>query len=273
MRTLRIGSTALSLMLSVVMGCAPPDETEETSSDVQASPGPAKIQDIDLDLGTGTPRVLHRECSHRCEVHGTGPKGTHPCLRWVDDCATPVTANLYADRGALARGEIFPAYFDGYHDGVDKDGRYLGCGRTAVQNVLAYYGKYVNLSDLVSAVPANFASATTPDELMYALQGQLDRYWPGKFAVSRKSYVDVRWEVRHALNAGNPIIVLVHGGNHWQVATGLTVGDYTMIDYAGPPQTVYGEDALGINIEFHLAWFSIGYQGYYSNTVITIERR
>jgi hypothetical protein len=112
--------------------------------------------------------------------------------------------------------------------------------------------------------------ATSPDNLADALRRLLASYGDGNFTVDQRSGVDVRSVVRGELRQGNPVILLVNGGDHWVVATGLSVNNYHVIDYPGGSRWV-AESDMGFSLR-PPASLSLGFGGYESNTVITIHR-
>ena len=256
-------------MTPLLSGCgAPPDgdDIEETDQ--------ALTQDSSIPVDFGVQRALHRECSTKCASYKT----THPkpnytvkvCTKWVPDCGVPWSIALFADAGARSASQTFPAFNE------DPAWRYLGCGPQAAQNVLAFYGIKKSIVEVARSIRTiNFSSssiATAPDDLVSGLQSELDAWGQGTYKVQRRSYVDIRWEVRQALNKGNPVILLVQGGKHYQVVTSLVGWEYTLIDYPGSGDHIVDfESGLGLDLSLP-GWFASGYRGYNPNTIITITR-
>ena len=98
--------------------------------------------------------------------------------------------------------------------------------------------------------------ATFPDDLASGLQHLLnEKVAPGHFTVTRRSGVYAGGEVDKALRAGNPIILLVDGGNHYQVVTGTGTGGAFVIDYPGK-DTWRSWTSLGIDLPWYSDIFS-----------------
>ncbi len=235
--------------------------------------------------GTTTRRITSTpQCFNVC----TGYYYTHPkpgivakhCSGYRQDCSTNSAASLYADDGAVARGEVFPAYNEG------SSWTYLGCGPQAAQNVLNYYGVPMPIAEVAQYIPTfalqagqsdQFVGgiATLPDSLESGLQNLLNaKAGGGTYVVKRTS--DEFY--------GNPVILMVKGGNHYQVVTGYEPNGsgnrYHVIDYAGNDAWVNDSDMdLGLSgaaaVLHDAAWIStLGVSdggGLNDHTVISIE--
>ena len=228
-----------------------------------------------------TQRVMKRDCGQKCAQYTLPTNGgdlhSIKCLKWVTDCtvAGPYTT-LHADSAAAAANTIFP----GYNQGPDWE--YRGCGPQAAQNVLNYYGvqmpiaqvdQYIYTFGLVAG-RTDQSIATFPDDLASGLQRLLnEQVAPNHFTVTRRSGVYASIEVDKALRAGNPIILLVDGGVHFEVVTGTGTGGVYAIDYPGQEQwrswTTLGMDLPWYSDIFSTVSFGAG--GYEDNTVITID--
>jgi hypothetical protein len=227
-----------------------------------------------------TTRVMKRGCGQKCAQY-TLPTGGNlhsiQCLRWVTDCSVPGPyESLHADYAAANANAIFPAYNQG------PSWQYDGCGPQAAQNVLNYYGVQMPILDVAQYIHTfslvagsnDHSIATFPDDLASGLQRLLnEKVAPKHFTVARRSNVNPGIEVDNALRSGNPIILLVNGGDHYQVATGTGTGGVFVIDYPGNDQW-RDWTSLGMDLPWYSDIFStvsFGAGGYEDYTVITID--
>ncbi len=235
----------------------------------------------------GTERFASTVCGQKCVkgvlyppvIPGFG-LGQFVCSQYALDCSSPVGGSLYANSAALASGVIFPAY-------NDPTWSYFGCGPQAAQNVLNYYGVQMPIEEVAQHVATfglvagsqNQSIATFPDDLANGLQGLLDNQVAANhFVVTRSSGVDYGVEIQNAIDSGNPIILLVDGGDHYQVATGYTETEAYVIDYPSGDtsegnQWRYQSD-LGMKLSTAASIFStisFGDGGFEDYTVITID--
>jgi hypothetical protein len=189
----------------------------------------------------GTDRLLSTVCGQSC-VKGSfafpGPPGSglphFNCTEYATNCnVPPLGGALYASSAALASGTIFPAY-------NDPTWSYFGCGPQAAQNVLNYYGVQMPIAEVAQHIATfgliagdqNQNIATFPDDLADGLQGLLNNQVSANhFSVTRRSGVDPGIEMQNSIDSGNPIILLVDGGDHYQVATGYNETQAYVIDY------------------------------------------
>jgi hypothetical protein len=242
---------------------------------------------LTIDVG-GTQRVSEGtlSCLPKCvkvKYVPQGPGGSlgHSlqCVQYVTACDVPASGALYASFADAASGTIFSAY-------EDPTWSYWGCGPQAAQNVLNYYGVQMPIVDVAQYI-ATFALeageqdqsiATFPDDLASGLQNLLnDRVAANHFAVSRHSGVAPSVEVENAINSGAPIILLVDGGYHYQVATAYDgFGDYYVIDYPSADTSEgnqwRSESALGMGLSPGMTFVSditLGYGGFNDNTIVT----
>lgn len=236
----------------------------------------------------GTQRFLgtNTVCAQQCVKIAplvAGPPGSGlpriQCLQYAWNCnVPPVSGGLFADANALASNVIFPAYNEG------PSWTYSGCGPQAGQDVLNYYGVQMPIAEVGQYVPAftwsagsdASAMATCPDDLASGLQNLLnDQVAANHFVVSRHTGVDPYTEIPNAINSGNPIILLVDGGYHYQTATGYdsSTGRAFVTDFAGNDQWKYVSD-LGMQISSTLQPLSIvpcGWGGLGDDTIINVN--
>jgi hypothetical protein len=180
---------------------------------------------------------------------------------------------LFSDAAAMAAGTDFQAY----NQGPNPAWHYEGCGPQAIDNVLSYYGIDKTIQDVaphVTTIALNSSNiASTPDAVAGGLQAMLNAWGDGVFTVQRLSGADMRWEVRNSLEAGDPVIMLVQGGGHYQVATGLLADEYHVIDYVGKDAWV---SELNIGFQFGSGpWAGIfgGVDGgYQEDTLVKVSR-
>ncbi len=281
--TVALGATALG-------GCsAHVGDGLETSEDALT----AQV----LVEGTTTRRMTSTPlCLQVC----TGYYYTHPkpgvvakhCSGYRQECSSNSAASLFADDGAVARNEVFPAYDEG------PSWTYLGCGPQAAQNVLNYYGAPMPIADVAQYIPTfaleagqsdQFVGgiATLPDSLVSGLQNLLDARGGGGTYVVQKTSDQYLYRniIQNEVSHGNPVILMVQGGNHYQVVTGYEPngagGDrFHVIDYAGNDAWVNESDMdLGLSgaaeVLHDAAWLStLGFSdggGLNDHTVITID--
>ena len=263
---------ALAITAGTLFGCGDPGDGVETA---------------ELELTTNrtltfgpTQRLMKRDCGQKCAEYSFpigGNLHSIQCKRWVTDCSVyGPYASLHADAAAAAYSAIFPAYDQG------PDWEYWGCGPQAAQNVLNYYGVQMKILDVAQYIPTfgliagsnDQSIATFPDDLASGLQRLLnEKVAPGHFTVTRRSGVYATIEVDKALRAGNPIIILVNNGNHYQVVTGTGTGGVYAIDYPGN-DTWRSWTSLGMDLPWYSDIFStvsFGAGGYEDYTVITID--
>jgi hypothetical protein len=269
----RLGICALAALL----GCAGP------ADDAEIVPQ-ALTKDNEVKVAEGLNRIVRVTCGRSCAkwTRARPPKPGLPpvstCVKWVPDCSPSVPiagVKLYADSAAAAADTPFPAYNEG------ASWKYLGCGPQAAQNILAYYGAQVPIAEVARFidtidVPFSDSIATTPDDLANGLKALLRVYTDGTFEVQRLSEDDFeRDTVRSELRQGRPVIMLVKGGDHYVVATGISADSYHVIDYPGSGSRWVNEGTLKLGLDFPAAWASVitaGYGGYLDNTFLTIRR-
>jgi len=231
-----------------------------------------------LNFGT-VQRALKRDCGQRCTQFTVVGGSLHgiQCQQWVPDCSVPgPLATLHANAAAAASNSIFPAYNEG------PSWQYSGCGPQAAQNVLNYYGIQMPIAEVEQYIPT-FALvagshdqniASFPDDLADGLQRLFNEMVaPGRFIVSRRSGVVIGNELDKAMRNGNPLIMLVNNGTHYQVATGADLTRAYVVDYAGNDQWRSQSD-LGMDLPWYSDLFStvsFGAGGYEDDTVITID--
>ena len=225
-------------------------------------------------------RFMTRDCGQKCVKPHIPPDGNlHAiqCLELASDCSVPGwNVALHADGAAAIGNAIFPAYNQG------PGWEYNGCGPQAAQNVLNYYGVQMPIVDVTQYIHTfgliagsnDQGIATFPNDLASGLERLLnEKVAPKHFTVTRRSNVDPSDEVYKALRSGNPIILLVNGGSHYQVVTGIGLGGVFAIDYSGNDQWRYLSE-MGMDLPWYSDIFSTvsrGAGGYEDYTVITIE--
>jgi hypothetical protein len=233
-----------------------------------------------VDVGFGIKRYVRKMCGSICIKSGRPSPKTHqiPCEEWFQTCGgqlppLPVGVDLFADENAMNNNVDFQAYNQG------SDWHYEGCGPQAIQNVLSYYGVDKKIQDIAPYVSTIHFSdsniATSPDKVREGLQNMLNAWGDGNFNVQRLSNVDIRSTTRYQLESGSPVIILVHGGSHYQVATGLSGGDYHVVDYVGNDAWAPEYPTLDPGLSDFSLWesaFSGGFQGYQAYTVVTVTR-
>ena len=275
---------ALTIAAGSVFGCGDPREDVENPREDVETVQSALSASRSFTFG-GIQRVLSTVCGKKCVklVATPGPPGslrpTFTCGQYAPDCTLPVSGALYADSAALASGVIFPEFNEG------PSWQYSGCGPQAVMNVLNYYGVQMPIAEVEQHVPtfalvaggSNQSIATYPDDVKNSLQELLNnRVAANHFVVSRWSGVQPSIEIPNAINSGNPIILLVNGGDHIQVATGYDQTRAYVIDYAGQGQWRNQSD-LGMKLSTFSSVFSTisgvaaldgGFDDY---TIITIK--
>jgi hypothetical protein len=245
---------------------------------------------LTLDVGGGTQRVSETTygCLPSCVKEVPLPfnpyaPGIHfYCAQYSSyaNSCDPTSSALYASSADFASGTIFSAY-------EDPTWSYFGCGPQAAQNVLNYYGVQMPIAEVAQYISTfgliagdqNQSIATFPDSLASGLQNLLnDQVAANHFAVARRSGVAPSIEIENAINGGTPIILLVDGGYHYQVATGYNLGGYYVIDY---PSAVTSEgnrwrteSDLGMGLSTGMTFLSdaiIGYGGFSDDTIVTTE--
>jgi hypothetical protein len=262
-----------------LIGCAEPAEETETASQ-------GLTKDIEVKVAEGLNRIVRRTCGRTCAKWtprkppkpGLPPVST--CIKWVDSCTAgvpPVGAKVYANAASAASDTPFQAFNEG------PSWQYRGCGPQAAQNIVAYYGGQVPIATANSFmstfdVPFSDSIATSPDDLTNGLKALLRVYTDGIFDVQRFSdVVPIRDAVLNELLGGHPVIMLVQGGDHYIVATGVDLlkRQYYIIDYPNKAGRWIGEDALETELHFPASWASFfpgGSGGYEDNTMIVIRR-
>jgi hypothetical protein len=278
------GLVSLGLVLgAAACGSADSGESKESEESVASTIEALGDGTLDYsdDVGHGVSRVVKETCGKVCVKSGRRSSKTHQptCSQWANTCdaisaINPDEVRLFADKAAEANGTVFPAYNQGSNQ------PYMGCGPAAIQNVLAYYGIYKRIQEVAPMVsttvdPRNGDIASSPDDVAGALKIMLNVWGDGEFAVDRISHSgNIRLDIRQALLGGDPVIMLVHGGSHYQVATGISYDQYHVIDYVGQDTWVKESD-IGFDLTFPAAWggfFSNGSGGYVSETFIRIKR-
>jgi Peptidase_C39 like family len=234
----RTGHAQLALALTITAGLL--SGCGDRPEDVETAESALTTQTSTLDFGITT-RAKKQTCGQRCAKFTIPPISFPPqfprCTQWVTDCSVPSTkVTLHADATAAAWDAVFPEYDEG------PAYQYRGCGPKAAQNVLNYYGVQMSIAD-VSLYVSTFALrageldqniATYPDDLASGLQRLLnEKIAPNRFVVSRHSGVNITTAIQDSIRKGNPIVVLVNGGDHYQVVTGFDSGSAYVTDYAG----------------------------------------
>ena len=264
-RTARTRLTlAMTIAAAVLSGCG--DLQDDAETDPSA-----------LTFGSTT-RVVGRTCGKRCSKYlgFGGDFRALRCVEYVTDCtAPPVKVTLHADDAARSAGVVFSAW-------KQPDWEYWGCGPQAAQNVLNYYGVQMRVQEIAGDYIPTFAwiagsnernIATFPDSLASGLQRLLTDKLGDHFVVRRHSGVNVPIEIENSIKKGNPIIVLVNGGNHLQTMMGYDSSSVFAIDYPYNDQWRSRFD-LGTELSWYSTIFStisLGAGGFESNTVITID--
>jgi hypothetical protein len=217
-------------------------------------------------------------CKQVCDDWKQLPKGQERCVHWHEECdlgwkSVALYPGLPGDPGP----NVFPAYDDG-------NWSYKGCGPQAAQNILAYYGVYLPIEEVARWIwvwefwwdPGNLQ--TTPDALVSGLQRLLDHYAIGQYKVTRHQNFVLYYPAVASLLKGNPLIVMVNGGAHWQVVTGYrwnNQGEFRVIDYPGEQgETWMTDGGLRRDLEGGMElWGSLfQFEGFNHSTIITIER-
>jgi len=222
-----------------------------------------------IDIGYGHTRYQEKVCGKRCVKYSSEDlEGgvVHWCTQWQTDCgARSSYVGLFESAADEANGTLFKEH---------PQANYLGCGPKAAQNVLRFYGLNLTLEAIRSRmstydIPFSDQIATLPGDLASGLQRMLNEYGDGDFIVRTHSGVDMN-AVKSALAAAAPVIVLVHGGTHYEVATGYfgaynASSDFHVIDYVGKSRF---ESGLDLDMDFG---YSIPGTSYQAGTIITIE--
>jgi hypothetical protein len=253
----------------------------DTADDVEVSDHALSTRDKDVPVSHGIVRKERVTCGRRCAQWVLVNNKAKSCKRWEDDCSqftVPQGAVLYADDGARATNNPFPAFDDGTGH------PYVGCGPEAVQNVLEYFGARDVLGRPITMdIVTQFVKTSNwggwskglgsyPEWVRDGLQNLLNAFADGNYTVTVKSWTDVGGTLRSELKAGNPVIVLANGGSHYLTAVGYDGPDFWVVDYPwnGPPQKVaYGD--LGTEF-FDGGDFISDLHGWKSQTVITIHK-
>jgi hypothetical protein len=261
---------ALTIAGGSVFGCG------EAPEDLESVQAPLVAQ---FNVAADTVRYGGKTCQKVCT------KGTFSsvdgkvhlnCTQYGTNCTLPGTAGgLYADYASLMSGTMFGSY-------NDPTWEYDGCGPQAAQNVLNYYGVQMPIDQVQSYISTfgliagdhNQGIATFPDDLASGLQNLLsDQVSAHHFAVSRRSGVSIYSELPNAIDNGVPLIMLVNGGDHFQVATGYDPSRVHVIDYPGK-DTWRNISDLGLSLSTGASIFStisFGAGGYEDNTVVSIQ--
>ena len=134
--------------------------------------------------------------------------------------------------------------------------------------------RYIHTFGLIAGSNDDRVSRRFPTTSPRAWESILnEKVAPKHFTVTRRSDVYVTEEIDKALRSGNPIILLVNGGDHYQVVTGTGAGGVFVIDYPGNDHFRQWTD-LGMDLQWYSDIFStvsFGAGGYKDYTVITID--
>jgi hypothetical protein len=254
---------ALPAIAFVSTGACAPEEIEVVQQKL--------TEDHDIHVANGVVRKQRMTCAKKCvEYEDRGPPGHEwmQCVREEYDCnLPPYGVSLHADEDARNNNVAYPSYAD-----PGQPYFYVGCGRSAIHNVLAFLGMPMSLTNeivgrtrVIDFSPFSGNIGHMPDTLAEDLQRILDIFSDRKYVVRRRSGVDVPSVIRGQLYQGNPVIVLGNGGGHWLTAVGFFGPDVYLIDY--PDQATETRNIHHIDTDFVLR----APGGYTSDTVITIE--
>lgn len=230
----------------------------------------------DIPVGNGYIRKQRTLCGKVCvksELRPGKPRPYYKCVKEVESCSgPPVGVILSADEAGRAANAPFPPY----NGGQPYD--YVGCGRSAVLNVLGYFGVPITMNVVQGYVQVSKFGRFWKDDLgsydnwvADGLRYLLNNFHPDNFAVDIHNWTDVYGTVTRELRAGNPVIMLVKGGSHWVTAVGYEGGDIYYIDYPwmGVQKAPFNE----LETSFEDGGDLINrLHGWKSNTVITIRR-
>jgi hypothetical protein len=267
----------LTITAGPSFGCGGANENTESS---QAQLESVQGVPVTIDVG-GIQRVgvTTWDCIQTCVKAVPLPfnpfsPGIHlECVKYATTCDVPASGGLYASSADAASNTLFGAY-------NDPTWSYFGCGAQAAQNIVNYYGVQMPIAQVAQYISSfgliagdqDQNIATFPDDLRDGLQHLLDdQVSANHFAVARRSGVAPSIEIENAINGGNPIILLVNGGDHYQVATGYDLGSVHVIDYPGDDQW-RNESDLGMTLSTTASIFStvsFGANGYNDDTIVT----
>ena len=279
----RLSAAGLVSILLGLSACGPVPEQEEIELKTQAVVIPST-----LNVGrTDQSRAIDRRCTlytcKRWERLATVLR----CAEYYPTCADQVWSDVLKNSSGIQ----FPPYSH-----PDETWQYRGCGASAAQNVLAWFGVNWSLEYVASQMlnidwPGSSQIGMAPDTLVLSLQALLNQNGVGKFTVRRNrgTYLDVAAAISRTKN---PVIVLVNSGNHYVTATGWKAS--TLTDWAGrayankpyyfqvidyPDNGSYERMGPDLRMEFDtwswaglLQFTSPGILGYLPGTYLTIER-
>jgi hypothetical protein len=279
------GPSAVLLSLCLIApACGAPGDTETAGSAVAADAPPIQTdRSFNFDLvQRGARQIETPRCKTVCTAWRpvTGHPDLERCVKWGQECNYEVTyLGLYESPVIDGSSEMMPYPEDPFV--------YRGCGQSAIQNVLAWYGVNMSLSAVYQQTDSwkawpwtdGHSIATTPNQVVTSLQNLLETWASGPFHVQRIGEAQLWHVTMSALKAGNPLIVMVNSGQHWQVITGFRladdgVGEYRVIDYPANGGTWVREPDLRRELEGEFKWWAetIGFDGFENNTVVAITR-
>jgi hypothetical protein len=125
---------------------------------------------------------------------------------------------------------------DGVPFGATAQGSYQGCGPQAVANVMGYVlGNVVSVADTkrwTETWGSGDHIGTTPDKLQHAVDMGLKVDYH-QYQIVRGHDGPTLPELKRYLLTGYPLVLLVNGGDHYQMVTGYQAPDwFYVVDYA-----------------------------------------
>jgi hypothetical protein len=265
--------------------CEAPGDTETTDSNLVAPNAPPKQEDarFNFDLVSRGARTINTvRCKNVCtDSRQVGRDPDHErCVKWEQQCNyEPSFVSLYEDPDIDHSVELAPY--------SETPFIYRGCGQSAIQNVLHWYGVNMSLGAIYQQTDSWKAwpwtdghnIATTPNAVVESLQNLLDKWASGRYRVESFSGPVLYFVAMANLRRGNPVIVMVNSGQHWQVITGYrqvagAPDQYRVIDYPGNGGMWVSEPDLRRQLEGEFALWAetIGFGGFDHNKLITITR-
>lgn len=253
----------LALLLFSIPSCV--TDEDDTIGTAQAE----SVVLTPIDIGYGHYRYQEKTCGKRCVKYSLEDlEGgvVRWCTQWQTDCgARSSYVGLFENATTVAAGTLFEEH---------PQANYLGCGPKAAQNVLRFYGLDITLEAIRSRmttydIPFSDEIATLPEDLASGLERMLNEFGDGDFVVRTHSDLGST-AVKAALADAAPVIILAHGGTHYEVATGYwgeygATSNFHVIDYVGDSRE---EDDRDLEMDFD---YSIPGTSYQSGTIITIE--